>query len=62
MKLLIFGGNGQVGHALRRSLLPLGDLVVTTRSRELPEGLPCEAADFDEPASLGALVARLAPR
>lgn len=61
MKFLIFGGNGQVGHALRRSLAPLGDLVVTTRSGELPEGLPCEAADFDQPASLGALVDRLAP-
>lgn len=61
MKLLIFGGNGQMGHALRRSLAPLGDLVVTTRSGELPEGLPCEAADFDQPASLGALVDRLAP-
>ena len=61
MKFLIFGGNGQVGHALRRSLAPLGDLVVTTRSGELPEGLPCETADFDQPASLGALVDRLAP-
>lgn len=61
MRLLILGGNGQVGHALRRSLAPLGDLIVTTRSGELPEGVPCEVADFDRPASLGALVDRVAP-
>lgn len=61
MRLLILGGNGQVGHALRRSLAPLGDLIVTTRSGELPEGVPCEVADFDRPASLDALVDRVAP-
>jgi dTDP-4-dehydrorhamnose reductase len=31
MRILLLGGNGQVGHELRRSLAPLGELVVTTR-------------------------------
>ncbi|MFT3669165.1 MAG: dTDP-4-dehydrorhamnose reductase [Pseudoxanthomonas sp.] len=61
MKILVLGGNGQVGHALRRSLAPLGDVVVTTRSGELPDGGRCEVADFDAPASLEELVERVAP-
>lgn len=31
MKLLLLGGNGQVGRELRRSLAPLGELAVATR-------------------------------
>ena len=61
MTVLLFGGNGQVGHELRRSLRALGDVVVTTRSGELPEGARCEVADFDRPDSLAALVQRVAP-
>ncbi len=57
MKLLLLGGNGQVGRELRRSLAPLGDLVVATR-----DGTDAEvAADFDVRESLEALVARVAP-
>ena len=36
MKILLLGGNGQVGHELLRSLAPLGEVVVTTRNGELP--------------------------
>lgn len=61
MTVLLFGGNGQVGHELRRSLRALGDVVVTTRSGELPEGARCEVADFDHPDSLAELVERVAP-
>ena len=61
MTVLLFGGNGQVGHELRRSLRPLGDVVVTTRSGELPEGVRCEVADFDRPDTLADLVERVAP-
>ena len=56
MTVLLFGGNGQVGHELRRSLRALGDVVVTTRSGELPEGAHCEVADFDRPDTLAELV------
>ncbi len=61
MTVLLFGGNGQVGHELRRSLRALGDMVVTTRSGELPDGARCEVADFDRPDSLAELVERVAP-
>ena len=61
MTVLLFGGNGQVGHELRRSLRALGDVVVTTRSGELPDGARCEVADFDRPGTLAELVERVAP-
>ena len=59
MTVLLFGGNGQVGHELRRSLRALGDVVVTTRSGELPDGARCEVAAFDRPDSLAELVERV---
>jgi dTDP-4-dehydrorhamnose reductase len=61
MTILLLGANGQVGHELRRSLAPLGKVVATTRTGELPDGTHCEVADFDEPGSLRELVVRLAP-
>jgi dTDP-4-dehydrorhamnose reductase len=61
MKLLLFGANGQVGHELRRSLAPLGEVVCSTRSGMLADGSACETADFDAPASLAELVERVAP-
>lgn len=57
----MLGGNGQVGGALRHSLAPLGQLVVATRDGRLNDGDGCEVADLDSPASLPALVERLAP-
>ena len=57
MKLLLLGGNGQVGRELRRSLLPLGELVVATRDG----GDADAAADFDAPASLAVLIEQTAP-
>lgn len=57
MKLLLLGGNGQVGRELRRTLPSLGELVVATR-----DGVGADAvADFDAPGSLAALVERFAP-
>ena len=61
MRILLFGGNGQVGTACRRTLAPLGELVVATRNGQLPDGTPCEAADFDRPDTLADLIARIAP-
>lgn len=61
MRILLLGANGQVGHELRRALAPLGELTCTTRSGMRADGGACEAADFDDPASLPALVERVAP-
>ncbi|KAF1709298.1 dTDP-4-dehydrorhamnose reductase [Pseudoxanthomonas kalamensis DSM 18571] len=61
MKFLLLGANGQVGHELRRSLAPLGEVICTTRSGRLPDGAACEIADFDRPDTLAPLVGRLSP-
>lgn len=51
MRILLLGGNGQVGWELRRSLAPLGELVVAGR----------EQADFSRPQELERVVAGVAP-
>lgn len=61
MNILLLGANGQVGHELRRSLTPLGGIIATTRTGELPDGTRCEVADFGDPGSLAELVKRLQP-
>ena len=61
MKLLLLGANGQVGHELRRSLAPLGEVVAATRDGKLADGGVCEVADFDHVDSLAVLVERIAP-
>ncbi|MFX1724509.1 dTDP-4-dehydrorhamnose reductase [Stenotrophomonas sp. AS1] len=61
MTILLLGANGQLGQELRRALAPLGTIVATTRSGALPDGSACEVADFDQPASLTALLDRVQP-
>nr|WP_312720029.1 dTDP-4-dehydrorhamnose reductase [Stenotrophomonas geniculata] len=61
MTVLVFGGNGQVGQELLRALAPLGKVVATTRSGQLPDGSACEMADFGQPDSLPVLLDRLQP-
>ncbi|MFN4160448.1 MAG: dTDP-4-dehydrorhamnose reductase [Stenotrophomonas sp.] len=61
MTILLLGANGQLGQELQRALAPLGAIVATTRSGALPDGSACETADFNEPASLVALLDRVRP-
>jgi len=62
MKILLLGGNGQVGRELRRALAPLGDVIAATRDGRLDiDGVACETADFDRPDALPPLIARIAP-
>jgi dTDP-4-dehydrorhamnose reductase len=61
MKILLLGANGQVGHELRRSLAPLGEIIATTRNGHFEDGSSCEIADLDKPDSLNGLVERIAP-
>lgn len=57
MKLLLLGGNGQVGHELRSRLSALGQVWVATR-----DGSGADvAADFDVPEALPAVVQAVAP-
>jgi dTDP-4-dehydrorhamnose reductase len=61
MKILLLGGNGQVGFELHRSLAPLGDLTVTTRNGQLPDGGACETLDIYAPEAFAPLFDRIAP-
>ncbi|GAB3377486.1 dTDP-4-dehydrorhamnose reductase [Lysobacter fragariae] len=61
MKILLLGGNGQVGHELQRSLASLGEVVVTTRDGRLASGAACEALDLYAPETFAALMDRTAP-
>jgi dTDP-4-dehydrorhamnose reductase len=61
VRILLLGGNGQVGHELRRSLAPLGDLTVTTRSGELPDGATCDALDLYALETFAPLLERVNP-
>ncbi|NYF37786.1 dTDP-4-dehydrorhamnose reductase [Stenotrophomonas sp. JAI102] len=61
MTILLLGANGQLGQELRGALAPLGGIVATTRIGALPDGNVCEVADFDQPASLAALLDRVQP-
>lgn len=59
-RILLLGADGQLGTELRRSLAPLGEVVPATLAGTLGD-VPCERADFGEPASLRSLVERVAP-
>ena len=68
MKPLVVGANGQVGHALLRSLAPLGELVATTRSGLLDDdasrasgAITCERLDLSEPGAIAPLVQHVRP-
>ncbi len=61
MRLLLIGGNGQVGQQLQRSLAPLGELLITTRDGKLPDGRTCESLDLGAPDSVAAVIDRIAP-
>lgn len=60
MKLLLLGGNGQVGHELRRSLALLGEVVTTTRSGDV-DGDACERLDLAELEAISPLLDRVRP-
>jgi len=55
MKILLFGGNGQVGWELQRALAPLGKVVAPGRAD------PTLAADFSHPEALAHTVRAVRP-
>ena len=61
MRILLFGGQGQVGFELLRSLAPLGEVMASTRSGLLPDGRPCLAADLSDMEALPRLVRAVSP-
>jgi len=61
MKILLLGANGQVGHELRRSLAPLGEIIATTRNGVLSDGGACESIDLGELDAIEPLLDRTTP-
>ena len=61
MKLLLLGGDGQLGRRLRGTLAPLGDLVIATQGGTLADGGACEALDLVDLGAIDLLVERIAP-
>jgi len=62
MRVLLLGGDGQVGHELRRSLAALGEVVVTTRSGRLAvDGSACEPLDLAQADAIEPLLRRVRP-
>jgi dTDP-4-dehydrorhamnose reductase len=62
MKILLLGGDGQVGFELRRSLGALGEVVATTRSGRLSDdGSACEALDLAQLETIAPLLQRVRP-
>jgi len=61
MRILLFGGNGQLGTELQRALAPLGGLVVATRDGVSPRGTASVVADFNASQSLPGVVDAVAP-
>ena len=62
MRILLIGATGQVGCALQRSLIGLGDTIPATRSGRLPHtAARCAVADLARPDTLPALIADIGP-
>ena len=59
-KILLIGGNGQVGHALKYSLQALGEVVVCTRA-ELDLSVVGGSTGLDAECPISALVSRVKP-
>lgn len=60
-RLLLLGGNGQLGRELRPALAPLGDLIVASRDGRLADGGDGLAADLSDAASLQQALAAAQP-
>ena len=60
-RLLVIGGNGQVGRELRRALQPLGEVLATTRDGTLHDGSTGIAADLADIDGLVGKVRELRP-
>jgi dTDP-4-dehydrorhamnose reductase len=61
MKILVIGGNGQLGFELQRALSLFGDVSITTRSSKCPAGYPCLHLDIADTDAIGALLDQLRP-
>ena len=61
MKLLLLGGDGQLGQRLMQSLAPLGEVVATTLGGTLVDDTACERLDLTDLDAIAPLIERIAP-
>jgi len=61
MKILVIGGNGQLGFELQRALSIFGDVSITTRSSKCPAGYPCLHLDLNDEDATSTLLEQLRP-
>jgi len=61
MKLLLLGGDGQLGQRLLAALSPLGEVVPTTLTGALANGTACERLDLTDLDAIAPLIERIAP-
>ena len=61
MKLLLLGGDGQLGQRLLAALSPLGEVVPTTLNGTLASGNACERLDLTDLDAIAPLIERIAP-
>jgi len=60
-RVLVVGGDGQVGCDLRRRLAATAQVLTTTRSGRLADGGECEALDLGDADAIAPLLRRLSP-
>jgi dTDP-4-dehydrorhamnose reductase len=61
MKVLLLGGDGQLGRRLLSTLASLGDVVPTTLDGTLADKSACERLDLTDLDAIGPLIERIAP-
>jgi dTDP-4-dehydrorhamnose reductase len=61
MKVLLVGANGQIGHELRRLLIPFAELVSTTRTGALPGGGRALALDLNDATAIEDVISSVRP-
>jgi dTDP-4-dehydrorhamnose reductase len=61
MKILVIGGNGQLGFELQRQLSVFGEVSITTRTSKCPAGHPCIRLDLGDSEEISSLLESLRP-
>ena len=61
MKILVIGGNGQLGFELQRALSIFGDVSITTRNSKCPAGYPCLHLDLSDADATSTLLEQIRP-
>ena len=61
MKILVIGGNGQLGFELQRALSIFGDVSITTRNSKCPAGYSCSHLDLNDTDATSILLEQIRP-